>query len=80
MPNSVEHEKSFITSGPDFFNVEFLSLSIYINSMHTLYQINMIQAPTALLSPLAECHPDDATLTFMWRHSCYDNITMTSFV
>ena len=35
---------------------------------------------TLSLSPLADCRPDDVTLTSMQRHSCYDDKSMTSFV
>ena len=61
------------------FNDFILSPMLLHKWRHRSVTIATTELSNVLLSPMAECRLDDATLKSMWHHS-YDDRSMTSFV
>ena len=62
------------------FNNYILSAMLLHQWRHISITIATTELSAVLLNPLAECRLDDVTLISIWRHSRYDDISMTSFV
>ena len=67
-------------AGIVIFNDFILSGILLHQWRHRSFNLATTESSNVLLSPLAECRLDDVTLTSLWRHSCYDDIYMMSFV
>ena len=62
------------------FSDIILSAMLLHQCRHRSVTIATTELSNVLLTPLAECRPVGVTLATIWRHSCYDDKSVTSFV